>query len=110
MRGVGVILFSSVLFGAMAVCVRVATYAMSSGQVAFIRFAGSLAVLLLFRRGNSLRPIGSLGRVLLRGLLGAGAIVLYYRGIAGAGAGLATLLHCTYPIWTTLFATTLMDE
>ncbi len=110
LRGVGVILCSSVLFGAMAVCVRVATHSMSSGQVAFIRFAGSLTVLLLLRRGNSLRPVGSLGRVLLRGLLGAGAIVLYYRGIAGAGAGLATLLHCTYPIWTTLFATTLMQE
>ena len=110
LRGVGVILFSSVLFGAMAVCVRVATHAMTSGQVACIRFAGSLAVLLLLRRGNSLRPVGTLPPVLLRGLLGAGAIFLYYRGIAGAGAGLATLLHCTYPIWTTLFATTLMHE
>jgi len=109
-RGVGVILLSSVLFGAMAVCVRIATRDMPATQVAFVRFLGSLVVLLALRRGRSLRPVGTLPRVLLRGLLGAGAILFYYRGIEGAGAGLATLLHCTYPIWTALFATTLMRE
>jgi drug/metabolite transporter (DMT)-like permease len=66
--------------------------------------------LLALGRGQSLRPRGPLARVLLRVLLGAAAILLYYRGIAGAGAGLATLLHCAYPIWTALFATTLMRE
>jgi drug/metabolite transporter (DMT)-like permease len=109
-RGIGVILVSSVLFGAMAVFVRVASRDMPSGQIAFIRFLGSLLVLLALRRGQSLRPVGALPRVLLRGLLGAAAILLYYRGIEGAGAGLATLLHCTYPIWTALFATTLVRE
>jgi drug/metabolite transporter (DMT)-like permease len=110
LRGVGVILVSSVLFGAMAVCVRAATQVMPAGQIAFVRFLGSLLVLLALRRGRSLRPIGPLPPVLLRGLLGGSAILLYYRAIAGAGAGLATLLHCTYPIWTALFATTLMRE
>ena len=109
-RGIGVILLSSVLFGAMAVCVRAASRAMPAGQIAFIRFLGSLLVLLALRRGRSLRPVGPLPRVLVRGLLGGAAIVLYYRGIEGAGAGLATLLHCTYPIWTALFATTIMRE
>lgn len=110
LRGVGVILVSSVLFGAMAVFVRAASHAMPAGQIAFFRFLGSLLVLLALRRGRSLRPIGPLPRVLLRGLFGASAILLYYRGIEGAGAGLATLLHCTYPIWTALFATTLLRE
>jgi len=110
LRGIGVILLSSVLFGAMAVGVRIATREMAAGAVAFVRFLGSLLVLLAMRRGQSLRPVGPWPRVLLRGLLGAGAILLYYRGIEGAGAGLATLLHCTYPIWTALFATTLMHE
>src|SRR5262249_60223933 len=109
-RGIGVILLSSVLFGAMAVFVRAATQTMPVGQVAFIRFLGSLLVLLSFRRGRSLIPVGPAGRVVLRALLGASAIRLYYRGIAGAGAGLATLLHCTYPIWTAVFATTLLRE
>ena len=110
-QGVGIILIASVLFGAMAVCVDVASRTMDSTQIAFVRFTGSLMVLLLFRGGRSLQPRpGNLRRVLMRGMLGAGAIVLYYRGIQGAGAGLATLLNCTYPVFTALFATTLMGE
>ena len=41
----------------------------------------------------------------LRGVLGAAAaITCYYVGIGRAGAGLATLLHSTYPVFTALFA------
>jgi drug/metabolite transporter (DMT)-like permease len=47
---------------------------------------------------------------LLRGVLGACAITLYYHGIQNVGAGLATLVNCTYPVFTALFATTLMGE
>lgn len=110
LHGIGVILVSSVLLGAMAVAVRVVTREMDAGQVAFIRFLGSLLVLLALRGGRSLRPRGTLPPVLMRGLFGGGAILLYYRAIAGAGAGLGTLLHCTYPIWTTVIATTLLRE
>jgi drug/metabolite transporter (DMT)-like permease len=110
LRGIGVILCSSVLLGAMAVAVRVATRRLDAGQVAFIRFLGSFVILLVLRGGRSLRPLGTLPPVLLRGLFGGGAILLYYRAIENAGAGLATLLHCTYPIWTTLIATTILRE
>jgi drug/metabolite transporter (DMT)-like permease len=111
LHGVGIILVASILFGVMAVCVDLASREMNSTQIAFVRFAGSLLVLLAAGRGRGLRPrAGNLRRVLVRGLLGAGAIVLYYRGIQGAGAGLATLVNCTYPVFTALFATTLMDE
>jgi S-adenosylmethionine uptake transporter len=111
LNGVGVILVASVLFGVMAVCVDLASRAMDSTQIAFVRFAGSLLVLLAFGRGRGLRPqAGNLPRLLRRGMLGVGAIVLYYRGIEGAGAGLATLLNCTYPVFTAVFATTLMNE
>jgi len=110
MHGIAVILCSSVLLGAMAVCVRVATAEMPAGQVAFVRFIGSLLVLLALRGGRSLRPNGLLPPVLLRGLLGGGAILIYYHAISTAGAGLATLLHCTYPIWTTIVATAFLGE
>lgn len=110
LRGVGVILASSVLLGAMAVAVRAASREMDAGQIAFVRFLGSFAVLLALRRGRRLRPLGLLPPVLLRGLLGGGAILLYYLAIGSAGAGLATLLHCTYPIWTTLIAASLLGE
>ena len=110
-HGIGIILVSSVLFGMMAVCVRFASRQMSFAQIAFVRFTGALLVLLAFRRGTNLRPrAGNLPRVLLRGLLGGSAILLYFRAIQGAGAGFATLLHCTYPIYTALFASALLGE
>jgi drug/metabolite transporter (DMT)-like permease len=110
-RGIGVILASAVFFGSMAVAVRIAARAMPGTQIAFVRFAGSFLILLALGGGRSLRPKpGNLGAMLLRGLLGAGAITLYYLGIEHAGAGFATLLHCTYPVSTAVFATTLMGE
>lgn len=109
--GTAMILLASVMFGAMAVCVRAATAALPPLQVAFVRFAGSLAVLLLVSRGRNLRPRpGNLGPLLARGLLGAGAIGLYYVAIARAGAGLATLLQCTYPVATAVIAALWMGE
>ncbi len=111
LHGLGVIFLASILFGVMAVFVRLAARGMPSSQIAFVRFVGSLSVLLIVTRGRALRPQpGNLLRVVQRGLLGAGAIVLYYHGIQGAGAGLATLLNCTYPVFTALFATTCMGE
>jgi drug/metabolite transporter (DMT)-like permease len=109
--GLGAILASSILFGVMAVCVRVAARAMPADQVAFIRFAGALLVLLLFRRHQTLWPRpGNLPRVALRGLLGGCAILLYFRAVQGAGAAFATLLHCTYPVYTAVLASTFMGE
>jgi drug/metabolite transporter (DMT)-like permease len=110
-RGIAIVLSSSVLFGAMAVFVRLAAAEVPSSQIAFVRFLGSLAILLALGRGRSLRPrSGNWAGVLLRGLFGAAAIALYYRGIAGAGAGLATLLHCTYPVSTAIFAVAFLGE
>jgi len=110
-RGVAIILLGSVLFGSMAVCVRLASREMGAQQITFVRFLGSLLVLLAFRNGQSLRPrSGRWKGLFLRGLLGSAAISLYYRAIAGAGAGLATLLQCTYPVYTALFATRLLGE
>ena len=111
LNGVGVILLASFLFGAMAVSVRIASRDMPAMQIAFVRFVGSLLVLLAFNSRTVLRPRpGNFKRLLQRGLLGAGAIVLYYFAIQGAGAGLATLLQCTYPIPASIFAALLMDE
>jgi drug/metabolite transporter (DMT)-like permease len=107
----GVILLSSVLFGLMAVSVRVAARSLSGPQVAFFRFAGSLVVLLAATRGRGLRPgAGNLGPLVLRSLIGASAIVLYFVGIRGAGAGLATLLQNSYPVFASIFAATVLGE
>ena len=97
-RGMGVVLVAAALFGMMAVLVGVACRALPATQVAFVRFAGSLLVLLAVTRGRGLRPTpGKVFHILLRGLLGAGSIVLYYHAIRAAGAGFATLLFSAPP-------------
>jgi drug/metabolite transporter (DMT)-like permease len=102
---------ASVLFGAMAVGVRVAAEGVPPLQIAFFRFAGSFLVLLATSRGRGLRPQpGNLGRVLLRGVIGGSAISLYFVGIAGAGAGLASLLQSTYPVFAAVLASAILDE
>jgi drug/metabolite transporter (DMT)-like permease len=105
------ILLASVLFGIMAVLVRLASREMSGAEVAFFRFAGSLLVLLAVTRGRGLKPgAGNLGPLVLRGAIGSAAIVLYFVGIRGAGAGLATLLQNTYPVFASIFAALVLGE
>ena len=95
----------------MAVCVRLAAREMDAMQVAFVRFAGSFLVLLVASGGRDLRPSPGVGpRLALRALLGATAIVFYYLGIRDIGAGPATMLHCTYPVFATLFSVLFMEE
>jgi drug/metabolite transporter (DMT)-like permease len=110
-EGFGVILMSSVSFGLMAVMVRIAARSMPATQIAFVRFVGSLVILLIVGGGRGLTPQpGNLGRLVLRGLIGSTAIVLYFIGIWGAGAGLATLLQNAYPLFAALFASSMLGE
>jgi drug/metabolite transporter (DMT)-like permease len=105
------LLASSVLFGVMAVGVRVAAEEMAPLQIAFFRFAGSFVVLLSVTGARGLRPRpGNLLRVLFRGLIGTVAISLYFVGIEGAGAGLASLLQSTYPVFAAVLASVLLHE
>ena len=109
--GLAPLLASSVLFGAMAVSVKVATRWMSPVQVACLRFAGSFLLLLIATRGRGLAPApGNLFRVVLRGAVGACAITLYFVGIDGAGAALAALLQSTYPVFAATLAVPLLGE
>lgn len=95
----------------MAVFVRLASAEMTALQVVCVRFAGAFALLVLLTGGTALRPrAASVGRLVLRGVLGAAAIGCYFVGIHLAGAALATLLHGTYPVFTALFAVVLLGE
>ena len=84
---------------------------MAAPQVACVRFAGSFVVLLVATRARGLRPRrGNLRPLILRGVLGGTAITCYYAGIERAGAGLATMLHSTYPVFTALFSVLVLGE
>jgi len=107
----GILFLASFCFGLMAISVRLAAAEMAATQIACVRFAGSLVVLVLATRGRELWPrSATLGRLVLRGLLGGAAITCYYVGIGRAGAALATMLHSTYPVFTALFSVVLLGE
>lgn len=110
-EGVGGILLASVLFGTMALCVRLAAREMPAVQVTFVRFVGSFLILMAMTRGRGLGArAGSVRPLIVRGLVGTGAISLYFIAIASAGAGLATLLQNGYPVFAATFATLLLGE
>jgi len=108
--GVGVILVASVLFGTMALFVRLAAREMAPVQVTCVRFVGSFLILMAMTGGRGLGHRGSLRPLIVRGLIGSGAISLYFIGIARAGAGLATLLQNGYPVFAASFAALLLGE
>src|SRR5262249_48897967 len=67
--------------------------------------------LLVATRARELWPrSASLGRLVLRGVLGGLSISCYYSGISRAGAGLATLLYGTYPVWTAVWVAVLHGD
>lgn len=110
-NGIGALLLASALFAVMAVCVRAAAREMPAGQIAFVRFVGSFLFMLAATRGAGLVPRpGNVPRLILRGVIGAVSITLYFLGIEGAGAGLATLVQNTYPVFAATLAVLLGDE
>jgi drug/metabolite transporter (DMT)-like permease len=109
--GVPALVAAALGFGVMALSVRIAAESMPAPQIAFIRFTGSLSLLLLLAGREAVVPrSATYGRLVLRGLLGAAGITLQFVAIARAGAGTATMLHSTYPILTGLLAIPLLGE
>lgn len=101
----GLLLVSSLFFGAMAVAVGAVSSRLGAAQVATVRFAIGLVCVLA---AAGLRPglirISRPGLLFGRGLFGGLAVLLYFVAIGRVGAGLATLLNYMFPLWGTLFA------
>jgi drug/metabolite transporter (DMT)-like permease len=102
---------ASLCFGVMAVLVRLASAHLGPVEIACVRFTGAFLLLVATTRGRGLRPQrASFGPLVLRGALGATAIGAYFVGIARAGAGLATLVHSTYPVFTALWGVVFLGD
>ncbi len=110
-RGTATILVAAALFGAMAASVRIASADMPPLQIAFVRFLGSFVLLVAVAGPARMRARpDNLRTLALRGLFGSLAILFYFTGIGKAGAGFATLLQNTYPVFTALFANRALKE
>jgi len=95
----------------MAVAARVASRHIPGPEVAMFRFVvGVLAVLVAVASGRArLRP-RRWGWLLLRGIFGGTAVFLYFGCIEHVGAGMATLLNYTAPVWSLLLGWWLLGE
>jgi drug/metabolite transporter (DMT)-like permease len=95
----------------MAVAARVASQNIPGPEVAMFRFVvGVLAVLVAVASGRAkLRP-RRWGWLLLRGIFGGTAVFFYFSCIEHVGAGMATLLNYTAPVWAMLLGWWLLGE
>jgi drug/metabolite transporter (DMT)-like permease len=110
-QAIATLVGSAFLFGLMAVTARVASRRIPGPEVAMFRFlVGVVAVALATLTGRAtLRP-RKWGWLLMRGIFGGTAVLLYFMCIEHVGAGLATLLNYTAPVWTMLLGWWLLGE
>jgi len=102
---------SSVLFGLMAFAARQAAAVMTGPQVALARFLGSVVcvIVLFLVRGEKL-DVRNPRPLVVRGVFGGGAVLLYFLSIEHIGVGLATLLNFTSPVFTALLSRIFLGE
>ncbi len=105
------LLISATLFGLMALGARLVSARIPGSQMAFVRFAsGVVTVLIAWSRfGVALQP-SRWGWLFVRGTAGGLAVLCYYVSIARIGAGFATLLNYTSPVFSLVFAWVLLGE
>jgi drug/metabolite transporter (DMT)-like permease len=102
---------SSALFAVMALCVKLSNGALSPGQLVVFRFGVGLmmtvGVFVVRRKGPMVErwPL-----LILRGLLGGGAVYTYFVAIEKLGVGPATLLNYSAPIYAAVFSAFFLKE
>jgi drug/metabolite transporter (DMT)-like permease len=110
-RSVWLLVISSVLFALMAVFAKRAAGRLAGHQVAWLRFCFGLAAALVLPRllGRRLQP-KNYRALILRGVFGGGAVLMYFGAIAHLPVAIATLLNTSSPIFMGLFAALFIRE
>jgi drug/metabolite transporter (DMT)-like permease len=105
-------LASAVLFGLAAMLAKVAArQGMSGGQTTLVRFSLGLAAVVgvFWIRPGTFRP-GRWSLLVVRGLVGGAAALLYYLAIGLIPAGEATLLNNLFPIFAVVISLFALGE
>jgi drug/metabolite transporter (DMT)-like permease len=112
-RGAGVVELcaSAFVFAVMALLSKEATRTMHAAQVVFVRFAvGALVVAAQAHiRGVKLEVVRR-DLLLLRGVFGGFAVLVYFVGIERLPVGTATLFNYTSPVFTATFSAIFLRE
>lgn len=110
-RGVLYMLLSALGFSIMSMLVKVASSRIPTGEIVLLRVLVTLAISYAMVRRAGLSPWGTeRGKLVVRGLLGSGALAGYYLALAKLPLADATTLHFTNPILTALLAWWLLGE
>lgn len=101
----------AVAFGTMAFLAKLASARLSGSEVALLRFVAMLSPLLLVPAiARQARRFDRLDLLLIRGVCGGIAVLLFFLAIAHIPVGIATLLNYSSPIWSVLFAALFLGE
>ena len=95
----------------MAVLTRVASRSVPAPEITFVRFLVGLAgagAYWLVRR-DAFRS-HAWGLLVLRGVLGGAAVLLYFVAIERCGAGVGSLLNYMHPVFAAIFASMFLGE
>ena len=104
------LLTAGVLFGVMAWMAKLATVRLPGSQVAFMRFVvGVVGVAIAGVTVVRLRPVNHRGLV-LRGVFGGLAVLLFFTALAHLPVGTATLLTYTAPVFTAIDSAIFLGE
>jgi drug/metabolite transporter (DMT)-like permease len=93
----------------MAVVAKRAAARIPGAEIAFVRFAVGLAGCVVAAGFVRFRAHNKRGLV-LRGLFGGSAVLLYFEAIAHLPVGVATLLNYTAPVFTMFYAAIFLGE
>jgi len=109
--GIGYMAQSALWFAVMSTLVKLASAQMPTMQIVFLRGCITLvfASLLLWRAGANpfrTRP----GLLLVRGLIGSGALVCFYAAVVHMPLAEATVIQQTAPLFTAVLAALLLHE
>lgn len=111
-RAASMMLGSTVLFGLMAVTIRLASESLHTFEVAFFRnFFGLVAALpLLLRHGPSLLATAQLPRYFVRCVIGIGSMFCGFWAIGNLPLAQAVSLSYSTPLFVTIAAVLLLGE
>ena len=100
---------ASLLFSVMALLAKAAAARLPGAEVAVVRFVIGIGACAVVAAMRGMRVRNRMG-LLLRGVLGGGAVLGYFTAIEHLPVGLATLLNYTAPVFTAIWAAIFFGE
>lgn len=101
-----------IVFSGIPVMVKLASaYGVEAPAAVLVRFGvGFLCVLALVTLTRQRIRTGNFRLLVLRGLFGGAAVLLFFTGVVATGAGLGTLLNYTHCIWGNVLAVLVLRQ